>query len=160
MSADFTTGPISGRVEKIKAYLGVNSGARAAMTAQLEGIVSAYGSSISGSTIGEGEFRRLQQQVPKETDSPEVYAAKLARFTDELAETRARVLSSFQKSGKDIKNYEKREDIGSVMARQAGVQPTAPATVMIQGPSGGAPVAVRADQAEKYLSKPGYKKVD
>lgn len=33
-------------------------------------------------------------------------------------------------------------------------------TVLIQGPSGGAPVRVKADQAAKYLAKPGYKRVD
>ncbi len=108
---DFSTGPISGRVEKVKRYLGQSSGNRTAMTAQLEMLTSKYGQAISGATIADAEMERIKAQLPKETDSDEMFAAKLANFQDELRNSRVRVLDSIKRSGRNVKNYENRATI-------------------------------------------------
>lgn len=111
---DFSTGPISGRVESAKRFLGQASGNRTAMAAQLEMLTSKYGQAISGATIADAEMARIKSQLPKETDSDEMFAAKLANFQDELSNSRVRVLDSIKRSGRDVRNFEKRNTLSEV----------------------------------------------
>lgn len=152
---EFSTGPVSGRLEKVKRYLGTAKGNKVAMASQLQMIKSNYGKAISGATIADAEMIRIEEQLPKETDSDEQFAAKLANFKDELTRSRVRVLDSFKRSGRNVKNFEKRVP-NQELEHSA---PPASSTVRIQGPSGQT-VTVSAEAAKKYLAKPGYKKVN
>lgn len=154
---DYSTGPISGRMEKVKRYIGVAKGNKVAMAAQLEMLTSQYGKAISGATIADQEMARIKDQLPKETDSDEQFAEKLANFQDEMTRSRSRVVDSFKRSGRNTRNFDNR-----VTQKQIPGSPeskTQTGTIRIQAPSGKV-ATVSVEAAEKYLARPGYKKVD
>lgn len=120
LKQEFTTGPIEGRVERIKAYIGKQKGARAALQSQIKKVLSAYGKAISGAAIGEQEFARLEEQIPKDTDSDEMFADKLANFKDSIENSRYRIIDNVIKSGKDASNFINRESAEQVKQRLTG----------------------------------------
>lgn len=111
MKKEFSTGPLTGRINNIARYLGQADGNKTAMAAQIGDILSEYAKSISGSAIAEEEFQRLAEQLPKETDSDEQFAAKLARFKDNMEDSRLRVLDNYKRQGKNIENLKERRSI-------------------------------------------------
>jgi hypothetical protein len=119
----FSTGPIEGRINQAMRYIGQGSGNKAAMAAQLEGIVSVYGKQISGTAVGEQEFNRIKSQLPKETDSDELFASKLANFQDNLGNSRGRFLNHYEKVGRDVNQFKERAPLSEVK----GEAPAAPA---------------------------------
>ena len=110
----FSTGPIEGRINQAMRYIGQGSGNKAAMAAQLEGIVSVYGKQISGTAVGEQEFNRIKSQLPKETDSDELFASKLANFQDNLSNSRGRFLNHYEKAGRDVNQFKNRESLSDI----------------------------------------------
>jgi len=110
----FSTGPIKGRIESVKRFIGEADGNKTALAAQLRVILSQYGKSISGTAIAEPEMKRLELQLPQETDSDEQFAAKLANFKDEVENSRVRVLDDISKSGRDVEKFVKRESLGEL----------------------------------------------
>lgn len=111
MKKEFSTGPLTGRINSIARYLGQADGNKTAMAAQIGDILSEYARSISGSAIAKEEFDRLKEQLPEETDSDEQFAAKLARFKDNMEDSRLRVLDNFKRQGKNIENLKERKSI-------------------------------------------------
>jgi hypothetical protein len=103
MNTEFLTGPVEGRISAISRAIGVDSGKKTQLASQMRIILTKYGKQMSGTAIGEKEFDRLEDQLPKETDSNEAFAAKLANFTSELENSRARFINEYGK----IRNVEK-----------------------------------------------------
>ena len=116
----FSTGPLTGRIEAAKRFLGEGDAKKTAMAAQLRMILSQYGKSISGAAIAEPEMKRLEMQLPQETDSNEQFAAKLANFKDEIENSRVRVLDDISKSGRDVKSFVKRDSIDELKQKYSG----------------------------------------
>lgn len=128
----FSTGPIEGRINQAMRYIGQGSGNKAAMAAQLEGIVSVYGKQISGTAVGEQEFNRIKSQLPKETDSDELFASKLANFQDNLGNSRSRFLNHYEKVGRDVNQFKERAPLNELKG-EAPAAPAARKTVVQNG---------------------------
>lgn len=128
----FSTGPIEGRINQAMRYIGQGSGNKAAMAAQLEGIVSVYGKQISGTAVGEQEFNRIKSQLPKETDSDELFASKLANFQDNLGNSRGRFLNHYEKVGRDVNQFKEHTPLNELKG-EAPTAPTATKTVVQNG---------------------------
>ena len=121
----FVTGPLAGRVERIKAFIGAQSGARAALQAQIRKSLSDYGKAISGAAIAEQEMVRLEQQLPQDTDNAEVFATKLSNFRDSFINSRLRLLDNIEKGGRNVDKYKARSAIGDLSG--SGTESRAPA---------------------------------
>lgn len=106
----------------------------------------AYQKIISGLTVSEPERKELRSYIPNPDMPYEAFKANAEAFERRAKQLREKKMTTLGKyQGKNIQGY------------KTEAPKTNSETVMIQGPSGGAPVAVRKDQAQKYLSKPGYK---
>jgi len=118
----FVTGPLAGRVERIKAFIGAQSGARAALQAQIRKSLSDYGKAISGAAIAEQEMVRLEQQLPQDTDNAEVFATKLSNFRDSFINSRLRLLDNIEKSGRNVDKFKTRTAVGDLSGSGTGSQ--------------------------------------
>ena len=108
---EFSTGPITARKQKILSFIGMGEGNKAKLAAQLGVVLSAYGKQISGTAVGEEEFKRLQLQLPQMSDNDEEYAAKLANFKTQLENSRQRMVTHYEKVGRNVDNFKQRETI-------------------------------------------------
>ena len=128
----FSTGPIEGRINQAMRYIGQGSGNKAAMAAQLEGIVSVYGKQISGTAVGEQEFNRIKSQLPKETDSDELFAAKLANFKDNLNNSRGRFLNHYEKAGRDVTPFKERQPLSEIKGEEKSASSSSNRKTVVQ----------------------------
>jgi predicted component of type VI protein secretion system len=148
---DFSTGPIAGRVEKVKRFIGASPANKAVLYSQLEMVTSQYGKAISGSAIADAEMERIKNQLPSENDPDDVFAARLLNFKDYLLDSRLRVLDSYQKSGRDVTPLKERKSIEELRANQAGINkeisPSLKSTVKVRRKSDGIVKEISADKA-------------
>jgi hypothetical protein len=95
------TGPIQGRIEAFKAGIGASEKDKTVLLAQVRALLSKYGKQISGAAIAEPEFKRLEAQLPKPSDPPEVFIALLDRFKQEAEDLRLRSIDNIERGGKN-----------------------------------------------------------
>lgn len=117
---NFSTGPIAGRLEKAKRYIGASPANKATLFSQLQMVTSQYGKAISGSAIAEPEFIRIQSQLPNENDPDDVFAAKLINFKEGLEDSHLRILDSYEKAGRDTTSLKNRKPIEQLRAEKSG----------------------------------------
>jgi hypothetical protein len=122
MNKNFLTGPIEGRVSAISRYIGKDSAKKTKLAAQMQVVLSRYAKQISGTAVGEEEFERLSNQLPKETDSDQAFSAKLANFKDELESSRNRFINEYGKI-RDVSKFRNREKLTEIKQNENSAFP-------------------------------------
>lgn len=147
-------GPYASKAENLKELNPLGDGMNtdfAQFQADVTDTLSQYIKSLSGLTVSDKERQTLLTSAPKVGDKPQTFMAKLQATQKRLAEYERLEKEAMKKhQGKNVTGYAQ---------PQKESAPQASGTVKIMGPSGQV-ATVKADVAEKYLSKPGYKKVD
>lgn len=142
-------GPYASKAQNAKEYIPGSDGMDpefAKFQSDITDSLSQYIKNLSGLTVSDKERETLLTSVPKVGDKPQTFRAKLEATRKRLAEYERIEKEALKKyQGKNAQGYKQ--------------PPTSSATVRIQGPSGQV-ATVPASSAEKYLSRPGYKKLD
>lgn len=110
LNKGFWTGPIEGRISQLSRVLGTDSGAKTKLAAQMEMVLSKYAKQISGTAVGEQEFKRLRNQLPNEMDSDAAFAAKFSNFREELELSRNRFIENYGKV-RDVEPFRERKSL-------------------------------------------------
>lgn len=142
------TGPLADKRNKLAAKLGMDDPEVTSLRSEVIDTLAAKIKALSGTAANESEVNRLKVTLPDINDSDEIFERKLKDAEKRIKEAKAIRENHYKtKQGKNVQGY--------------GPQTSAPtsSTVRIQGPSGQV-ATVSAEAAQKYLSKPGYKKVD
>lgn len=137
------TGPFASKRNQLASAVGVDDPDVTSLKAELIDTLAQKIKALSGTAANESEVKRLQVTLPELSDNDKVFERKLADAERRVEEARQIRTEAFRKQGKDPSRFENKPS----------------GTVRIQGPSGQV-ATVSAEKAEKYLSQPGYKKVD
>lgn len=126
------------------------------------GVRNTIRNALFGSALTQTEKEEFDKELNEISFSDERFDQNLKSYMDKLDRKISATAGTISKT-QPLKADNINKLINKNNKPQADVTlgPTsASETVLIQGPSGGAPVRVKADQAAKYLAKPGYKRVD
>jgi hypothetical protein len=154
---DAKTGISTGKIADLRnmaaAKLGIDDPKVTALRTEILDTLATKIKALSGTAANESEVKRLQVTLPELGDSHAVFDQKLRdaeRRVQEAKQIRLDHLKKYQ--GKNIAGYAQPKT-------EAAPQVSTDGTVKIMGPSGQV-ATLKAEAAEKYLQKPGYKRVD
>lgn len=137
------TGQVSDKQNRLAQMVNLDDPKVSTFRAMVGQQLAEYIKSISGAAVSDKEREVLEKLIPKMDDSNATFDAKLGQLQDKLRSFKDVELKNIQKAqGKDV-------------SKLASPEPKSD-LVTIQGPSGQT-VKMKKENAEKYLSKPGYR---
>lgn len=101
------TGPIVGRINNLLGKWGNTAPEVAALQAEVRGVLSAFGKTVSGAAIAEPEMRRLEQQLPQMINPGDTFDALLERFRTQTETDYDNTVSMYKTQGRDTSGFQR-----------------------------------------------------